>query len=461
MAHVISDLSKYVIVFFMALYTILCVFCVRDKENDNHGWIYALQIVCMFLVHFLGFAAICLETGDISYIIFYGFQQILLFATIALYRVVYPAVSKLLINNMCMILTISFMILTRISYEKSIKQFMIVTASLIVGLFIPYFIKKMRFLKHLTWIYGMIGILLLTIVAVLGAVTHGAKLSYAIGGISFQPSEFVKILFVFFVAGMLKESKSFLQVVITSLIAAIHVLTLVLSKDLGSALIFFVTYLVMLYVATRKLYYILAGALCGSVAAYAAYHLFSHIQVRIIAWQDPWNHINDEGYQITQSLFAIGTGGWYGMGIYQGNPTAIPYVEQDFIFSAIAEELGVIFAICMILLCISCFVAIMTIAMRLEEEFYKYIAVGIGMIYITQVFLTIGGGTRFIPLTGVTLPLISYGGSSVLATIIMFCIVQGLYCVREQEGIRHAKKAKRRKTTNTTVREIEADDRDS
>jgi cell division protein FtsW (lipid II flippase) len=293
----------------------------------------------------------------------------------------------------------------------------------------------------------MLGLLLLVAEAVLGAVTHGAKLSYSIGGVSFQPSEFVKILFVFFVAGMFKESKSFIQVMITTIVAALHILTLVLSKDLGSALIFFVTYLVMLYVATRKIYYLLAGGACGALAAFIAYKLFSHIQIRIIAWQDPWNHINDEGYQITQSLFAIGTGGWYGMGIYQGNPTAIPYVEQDFVFSAVAEELGVIFAICLILVCVSCFLSIMLVAMRLKEEFYRYIAVGIGMIYITQVFLTIGGGTRFIPLTGVTLPLVSYGGSSVLATIIMFCIVQGLYCVREQEGIRHAKKAKRRKAS--------------
>ena len=447
MAHVISDLSKYVIVFFMALYTVLCIFAMFEKENDDRdmGWVYALQIISMFMVHFIGFAAICLETGDISYIIFYGFQQILLFATIALYRVIYPEVHRLIINNMCMLLTVGFLILTRISYEKSIKQFAIVTISLIVGLFIPYLVKKLRFLKHLTWIYGMMGLLLLVAVAVLGAVTHGAKISYSIAGISFQPSEFVKILFVFFVAGMFKQSKTFLQVVITTAVAAVHVLTLVFSKDLGSALIFFVTYLVMLYIATRKIYYLFLGAGAGALAAFAAYQLFDHIRIRVLAWEQPWEHIADEGYQITQSLFAIGTGGWYGMGIYQGNPTAIPYVEQDFIFSAVAEELGVIFAICLIFICVSCFLTIMLIAIRLKEEFYRYIAVGIGMTYITQVFLTIGGGTRFIPLTGVTLPLVSYGGSSVLATIIMFCIVQGLYCVREQEGLRYAKKAKRRK----------------
>ncbi len=456
MAHVISDLSKYVIVFFMTLYTVLCIFAMFEKENDDRdmGWVYALQIISMFMVHFIGFAAICLETGDISYIIFYGFQQILLFATIALYRVIYPEVHRLIINNMCMLLTVGFLILTRISYEKSIKQFAIVTISLIVGLFIPYLVKKLRFLKHLTWIYGMLGLLLLVAVAVLGAVTHGAKISYSIAGVSFQPSEFVKILFVFFVAGMFKQSKTFLQVIITTTVAAVHVLTLVFSKDLGSALIFFVTYLVMLYIATRKIYYLLLGTGAGALAAFAAYQLFDHIRIRVLAWKQPWEHIADEGYQITQSLFAIGTGGWYGMGIYQGNPTAIPYVEQDFIFSAVAEELGVIFAICLIFICVSCFLTIMLIAMRLKEEFYRYIAVGIGMTYITQVFLTIGGGTRFIPLTGVTLPLVSYGGSSVLATIIMFCIVQGLYCVREQEGLRYVKKAKRRKT----VRQEEDDE---
>lgn len=419
----------------------------REKDEDDRGWIYAQQIICMFMVHFLGFAAICLETSDISYIIFYGFQQILLFATIALYRVIYPEAGKLIINNMCMLLTVGFVILTRISYEKSIKQFIIVTVSLIFGLFIPYLIKKLRILKHLTWLYGVVGVLLLVVVAVLGAVTHGAKISYSIAGISFQPSEFVKILFVFFVAGMFEKSKSFFQVVITTIVAAVHVLTLVFSKDLGSALIFFITYLVMLYVATGKLYYLLGGGVCGVAAACVAYQFFSHIQVRIVAWQDPWNHIADEGYQITQSLFAIGTGGWFGMGLYQGNPTAIPYVEQDFIFSAVAEELGVWFAICLILICVSCFVSIMLVAMKIKEGFYRYIAVGIGMVYITQVFLTIGGGTRFIPLTGVTLPFVSYGGSSVLATIIMFCVVIGLYCVKEQEGIKNAKKTRRRKTT--------------
>ena len=179
-------------------------------------------------------------------------------------------------------------------------------------------------------------------------------------------------------------------------------------------------------------------------ASIVAYHMFSHVRTRVIAFLHPWSNINDSGYQITQSLFAIGTGGWFGLGIDQGDPTSIPYVEQDFIFSAVAEEMGIIFGICLILVCVSCFIVFMKIAMQLKEDFYRYIAVGISTIYIFQVFLTIGGGTRFIPLTGVTLPLVSYGGSSVLTTIIMFSIIQGLYCIQSQEGKRNVRKERRR-----------------
>lgn len=455
MAHVISDLSKYFIVGFMAIYTLLCFLVLPRDDEDERGGLYGGQIICMFLVHFLGFAAICLETGDITYIIFYGFQQILLFATIALYRVIYPQVNKLVVNNMCMLLTVGFVILTRISYAKAVKQFKIVTISLILGLFIPYLVQKLKFLKHLTWVYGLIGVLALSVVAVLGATTYGAKISYSIGGYTFQPSEFVKIIFVFFVAGMLKESTDFPHITLSALAAAVHVLILVFSKDLGSALIFFAVYLVMVFVATRNYFYLLAGTAAGGIAAFVAYHLFSHVRVRVTAWLDPWNNINDSGYQITQSLFAIGTGGWFGMGLYQGDPASIPFVEQDSVFSAIAEEMGVVFALCLILVCLSCFVMFMTIAMRIREEFYRYIAVGLSTMYIFQVFLTIGGSTRFIPLTGVTLPLVSYGGSSVLSTIVMFCIIQGLYLVKSREGNGNDRKKRKRAVEREQLEEDE------
>ena len=440
MALVISDLSKYVIAIFMAIFTYESFAAFRSIDEEKKEGIYTRQVICMFIVHFVSFAAICLETSDLTYIIFYGFQQILLFATIALFRALYKDVSKVLLNNMCMLLAIGFLILTRLDYDKALRQFKIVTVSLVIGLAIPYLIKKFRFMHKFTWVFGMAGSLALIIVLVLGAVTNGSKISYTIGGYTFQPSEFVKILFVFFVAGMFAASKDFLQVSITTLMAALHVIVLVLSRDLGSAVIFFVVYLIMVFVATRNYFYLIAGTLAGCIAAIVASKLFSHVQVRIQAWRDPWADIDGAGYQVTQSLFAIGTGGWFGMGIYQGDPTAIPYVEADFIFSAIAEELGVFFSIGLILVCVSCFVAFMYVAMRLKNDYYRLIAVGLGITYIFQIFLTIGGGTRLIPLTGVTLPLVSYGGSSVLSTIIVFCIVQGLYCLQAEEGEHRGKK---------------------
>ena len=158
--------------------------------------------------------------------------------------------------------------------------------------------------------------------------------------------------------------------------------------------------------------------------------------------------IDSAGYQITQSLFAISSGGFFGLGLYKGTPESIPTVEADFIFSAIAEELGILFAVCLILICVSCFIMFMNISIRLNDKFYQLIAFGLGVIYIFQVFLTIGGGTKFIPLTGVTLPLISYGGSSVLTTLMMFAIVEGLYVLRQKE-IEEQLRLKRRRRPDT------------
>ena len=217
-------------------------------------------------------------------------------------------------------------------------------------------------------------------------------------------------------------------------------LILVAEKDLGAALIYYVTFLAILYVASQKTIYLVLGLGAGSVAAVVAYFLFSHVQTRVTAWRDPWGTIDGAGFQVAQSLFAIGTGGWFGMGLGEGLPTKIPVADSDFIFSAISEELGAFFAICLILVEISCFVMFVNIALKMRRRFYKLTALGLAMEYIFQVFLTIGGVTKFIPSTGVTLPLVSYGGSSVISTTILFCIIQGMYVLncREEENIERA-----------------------
>ena len=355
----------------------------------------------------------------------------------------YPKTNRLLVNNMCMLLTVGFVILTRLSLGKAIRQFIIVMLSLVIALVIPFFVSRFRFLKEWKWIYAAAGIVALGIVLVLGQTTYGSKLSYTIAGLTFQPSEFVKIIFVFFVASALYKAAGFFEVFTTAVIAAAHVIILVCSKDLGSALIFFVVYVLMVVVASRNWLYLLAGVSGGSVAAYLAYRVFPHIQVRVQAFKDPWSVIDSTGYQITQSLFAITSGGWFGLGLFKGTPESIPFVEADFIFSAITEELGLLFALCVILICVSSFVMFMNISMNLKDKFYQLTAFGLGVTYIFQVFLTIGGGCKFIPLTGVTLPFISYGGSSVLTTLIMFSVTEGLSMIQAEEAEEEKHRRKR------------------
>ena len=248
---------------------------------------------------------------------------------------------------------------------------------------------------------------------------------------------------------MFYESTEFSQVVKTTVMAALHVLILVVSKDLGGALIFFMVYLIMLYVATQRLLYFSGGLAAGAAAAAVSYKIFRHVRVRVVAWKNPLGVIDNEGYQICQSLFAIGTGGWFGMGLYQGVPGTIPVVEQDFVFSAIAEELGGLFALCLILICVSCVLMFFNIAMQMRDTYYKYVAVGLGTVYGFQVFLTLGGVTKFIPSTGVTLPFVSYGGSSLLSTFIIFAIIQGLYLKKEDEGEYHEKRQREYKAQTT------------
>ena len=431
MVNIVVELSKYIMIILMAVYTFSCFSIFAQVYEEDKKWILIRQNVLMFLIQFTAYLVMYLQTKEKKLIFFYGAQVVLLIAV--LYRVLYPKVSRLIVNNMCMLLSIGFIMITRLTYAKAVKQFVFAVVGTVIGLFVPVLIRKLKFLKDWTYIYAGVGILALGAVAVLGQLSDGAKLGFTIAGFGIQPSEFVKILFVFYVAASLNKSTEFKNVVITTAVAGLHVLILVLSTDLGAALIMFVVYLVMLYVATRQPLYALAGIGGGSAAAVLAYHLFYHIQVRVSAWKDPFASYSEGGYQVAQSLFASGTGSWFGMGLYQGLPDSIPVAEEDFIFSAISEEMGLIFALCLVLVCVSCYVMFLNIAMAIRNQFYKLIALGLGTCYIFQVFLTIGGVTKFIPSTGVTLPLISYGGSSMLSTMIMFGIIQGLYILREDE----------------------------
>lgn len=442
MVHLIVEISKYLLIVMFAIYTYECFAVFKSATPKKQKRQFARQSRMLYLIHFTAYLVIFAVTDDAYMFIFYMAQLVLLVIIQNCYRLFYPKASKLLVNNMCMLMIIGFIILTRIDSQRAMKQFAIAAVSVVFAMIIPVMIQRMGFFRKLKWFYAAAGAILLLVVCIGGAASYGAKISLSIAGIAIQPSEFVKIIFVFFVAAMYHESTEWKQIIITTVIAALHVLILVASKDLGGALIFFVAYLAMIYVATKNPFYFAGGIAAGSVAAVIAHKLFHHVQVRVIAWQKPLQVIDKEGFQICQSLFAIGTGGFFGMGLYQGMPQKIPKLEQDFIFAAIAEEMGGLFALCLILVCVSCFLMFLNIAMQLKDSFYKLVALGLGTIYGFQVFLTIGGVTKFIPSTGVTLPLVSYGGSSMLSTLIIFGIIQGLYILREDEGANHHEKGK-------------------
>lgn len=429
MINVIVELSKYVILTLMVLYTFHCFYMVRRQNEEEKKELLRKQIVLFFFMDFTAFLVIFLKTMDFKVITFYV-EMMAFFAVVQiLYRIFYKKASLLLLNNMCMLLSVGFIMLCRLDVDTATRQLLISAAASAVALVIPVIISRLKFLKNLTWVYAGIGIVLLASVFLLARTSYGAKLSL----MGVQPSEAIKITFVFFMAALLRQNVTFKKVVQATVVAALHVGILVLSRDLGSAVIFFVAYLVMIYVATKNVGYLGLGLAGGSVAAVIAYFLFGHVRQRVSAWKDPMAVYQNEGYQIVQSLFAIGTGGWFGMGLCQGSPEKIPVVKNDFIFSAICEEMGGIFAICLILVCMSFFLMIVNIALQIRNPFYKLIALGLGTEYAFQVFLTIGGATKFIPMTGVTLPLVSYGGSSVMSTILMLAIIQGLYILREDE----------------------------
>ena len=442
MTNLIAAISKYVMIFLMVIYTYanFRFFTLDDQIRQRR--VCGRQNRCMFLIHFLAYLTLTLRAEDegmrMMLWAFYGAQAVFFLCYIYLFRLIYRNVSRLLVNNTCMLLSVGMVMLTRISMARGdldsvLRQFVIVVASAAVTWLIPCVMERFWQLYRLQWVYAGAGIVLLLIVCAAGNTSYGAQLSITIGGISIQPSEFVKITFVFFVAAMFYQSLEFKTIVVTTAVAAAHVAVLALSRDLGGAFLFFVTYVAMLFVATGKWTYLAAGAGSGVLAAIGGYYLFDHVRRRVAAWQNPWADIENTGYQITQSLFAIGTGGWFGMGLCQGMPQKIPVVEKDFVFAAIGEELGGIFAICVVLICLGCFLQFMLIATRMEAVFYKLIALGLGLEYITQVFLTVGGVTKFIPSTGVTLPFVSYGGSSIFSTFILFGVMQGLYILKRND----------------------------
>ncbi|MBO5175405.1 MAG: FtsW/RodA/SpoVE family cell cycle protein [Eubacterium sp.] len=429
----IVEMARYVIILLFALYTFYSfrAFAGHNKQRQNR--VFAAQRTLTLLLHALMSTILIMENKDIMYVGLWAAEFAFYLIFIKVYQACYKGLSKLVLNNMMMCMMVGFVILGRLASDYAVHQIILAAAAMVLCIFVPLIIEKFRILEKMGWYFAVIGIVFLMLVFVIGVEKYGSRNWISVGGIAIQPSEFVKILYVFFMASLLSQTTKFKHIVIISAVAAVHVVILVAEKDLGAALIYFVTYIFVLYVATTKVQYLGAGLAGGTLASIVAYHLFSHVRTRVQAWRDPWAEIRGGGYQVAQSLFAIGTGGFIGMGLGKGLPGSVPVVESDFVFSAISEELGGVFAICLIMVYLSSYIMFVNIAMKMKKQFYKLTAFGLSVVFIFQVFLCVGGVTKFIPSTGVTLPLISYGGSSIVTTIIIFSVIQGMYVLNGKE----------------------------
>ncbi len=285
----------------------------------------------------------------------------------------------------------------------------------------------------------------------LGYEVNGARLWLQVGPVSFQPSEFARIALIVFFAGYLAEkrdlwaatSRSFAGMQLpplkyfgpVALVWAASLALLIFEKDLGSSLLFFAVPLLMLYAATGRIAYVVLGTLLFTAGSLATYFAFPHVQLRITSWLDPWSDPDGAGFQITQSLFNIAEGGITGTGLGKGFSQTIPAVHTDFIFSAAASELGLLGATALLLAFLAFVYRGIKIALLAEDDASKLLAFGLTAMFAIQALIIIGGVTKTIPLTGITLPFVSYGGSSVVGNFVLTAI---LLVVSEKVGKRLA-----------------------
>lgn len=296
-------------------------------------------------------------------------------------------------------------------------------------------VPSLERLARYKYTIALAGIILIVLPALMGVEVNGAKLWLRFGGLSFQPAEIAKVLIVLFLAAYLAEKREVLSVSTRRVLGlwvpplkhlgplvlmwAVSLVVLIAEKDLGSSLLFFATFLVMVYAATGRPAYVGAGLALFALGAAAAYTSFAHVQQRIAIWLDPFADVAGRGYQLAQSLFALAAGRLVGVGVGRGMPNRIPFVETDFIFTAIAEEIGMLGGMALVIAYLVFCLRGLATAARARSDMAALTATGLVATFGLQAFVIIGGVTRLIPLTGITLPFVSYGGSSIVSNFIV------------------------------------------
>jgi cell division protein FtsW (lipid II flippase) len=419
-------------------------------------------MILALLVTTLGFATLIFAQEATRPPLIYGaYYAGTLFVLYVGVRLLLPHSDVLLLPIVTLLTGMGLVMIFRLTYNVEGAQNLATTQAIwiLVGsgtmFFIVLFFRNYERLFDYKYLFAFAAVLLIALTFTpLGYEVNGARLWVDLGPIGFQPSEFARIALVVFYAGYLAEtrdvmkatSRSILGIQIPALkyfgpVALVWVASLgllVFEKDLGSSLLFFAVPLLMLYAATGRIAYVILGALLFSWGSLVTYFLFSHVQERVQSWLDPWKDPDGAGFQILQSIFNIADGGLTGTGLGAGFSQTIPEVETDFIFSSIASELGLLGATAVLLAFLAFVYRGIKISLLAEDEDSKLLAYGVTAMFALQTLVIVGGVTKAIPLTGITLPFVSYGGSSVVGNFILTAL---LLVISEKAGRREVEEA--------------------
>lgn len=395
----------------------------------------AFPVILLYAMYVLtAGAAISFETLAVPIGLFAAFAA----AHIAV-RILAPGADPAILPIVFILSGIGITFVTRLAPALAISQLIILFVSVALMVGTLALVKNLDVVMRYKYTFGIIGIILLMLPIFIGTTISGSKLWIRIAGFTIQPGEFAKVFIVLFLAGYLAENRELLSIsnrkilgfkiprlrLLLPLFAVwgVCLLVVVFERDLGSAVLFYTIFLLMLYVATGRFSYVVIGLALLAVGAVGAYKFLSHVQVRFQVWVDPFKDAQGQGYQIVQSLFSLADGGLVGVGIGNGMANNIPVVESDFIFSAIGEEMGLLGGGAVLILFMLFAVRGLTTAARAKSDLAAFSATGLTAAISFQAFLIVGGVTRLIPLTGVTLPFMSQGGSSLLASFIIVALL--------------------------------------
>ena len=330
---------------------------------------------------------------------------------------------------------VSVVILYTVSPERGIRQMVFYVAGLAVLLAAAWFVSRVRRWHGFTLLAMVLGIGALVLPLAFGEWNYGAKnwVSLPVIG-SFQPSELVKLALVLAMAYYFSAHRTVWQMMPALVFAAACLVLLMLQRDLGTALIYYLTTLALFYVACGNLPLTAVGLGGGVAAAVLGYKMFAHVKVRVAMWQNPWSDALDKGYQIIQALLAIGSGGLFGVGLGNGTPEKIPAYYNDFIFAVVCEQLGLIFGLLLLAVYALLILRGVSVISRSRRSMDMLLGCGVLAMLGIQTFMIVAGVIKMIPLTGVTMPFLSYGGSSLLSCMMMIGVVHGI-CARAQEEL--------------------------